>query len=232
MHYFHHVCVFSVENGRGWMLVMFDIVKCAELAGISDCKPLHLHMISQLFLRMSHMTHCVTINVHLVSRACIFICGLTSNFMYVTIKCLLNYLLTYVFPVENGRGCLHFHISDITFTSMAWRANLGAVGSGACAGRWVYTGNNGLVGLVVTESHTWHHLSTWPCGYGVGLKIRRSGVQLSVLVICRGFRLTSYCFGPPSSNGYLVHRSRIGSIATGCIGTRLASWKVKSEEHV
>ena len=37
--------------------------------------------------------------------------------------------------------------------------------------------------------------------------------------------------GPPSHNGYLVHRSKVGSIAAGCIGAHLASEKVESVEH-
>ena len=40
-----------------------------------------------------------------------------------------------------------------------------------------------------------------------------------------------HCLGPPSHNGYLVHRSKVGSIAAGCIGTQLARGKVKSVEH-
>ena len=40
-----------------------------------------------------------------------------------------------------------------------------------------------------------------------------------------------HCFGPPSRNGYLVHRSKVGSIVAGCIGAQLARGKVKSVEH-
>ena len=40
-----------------------------------------------------------------------------------------------------------------------------------------------------------------------------------------------HCLGPPSRNGYLVHRSKVGSIVAGCIGTHLARAKVKSVEH-
>ena len=39
------------------------------------------------------------------------------------------------------------------------------------------------------------------------------------------------CFSPPSRNGYLVHRSKIGSIVAGCIGCHLARGKVKSVQH-
>ena len=39
------------------------------------------------------------------------------------------------------------------------------------------------------------------------------------------------CLGPPSCNGYLVHRSKVGSIVAGCIGAHLARGKVKSVEH-
>ena len=37
-----------------------------------------------------------------------------------------------------------------------------------------------------------------------------------------------HCFGLSSRNGYLVHRSKVGSIVAGCIGAR---GKVKSVEH-
>ena len=40
-----------------------------------------------------------------------------------------------------------------------------------------------------------------------------------------------HCLGPPSRNGYLVHRSKVGSIVAGCIGAHLARGKVKSVEH-
>ena len=40
-----------------------------------------------------------------------------------------------------------------------------------------------------------------------------------------------HCLGPPSGNGYLVHRSKVGSIFTGCIGAHLARGKVESVEH-
>ena len=33
---------------------------------------------------------------------------------------------------------------------------------------------------------------------------------------------TSHCLGPPSCNGYLVHRSKVGLIVTGCIGAHFA----------
>ena len=40
-----------------------------------------------------------------------------------------------------------------------------------------------------------------------------------------------HCSGPPSHNGYLMHRSQVGSIVAGCIGAHLARGKVKSVEH-
>ena len=40
-----------------------------------------------------------------------------------------------------------------------------------------------------------------------------------------------HCLGPPSRNGYLVHKSKVGSTVAGCIGTHLARGKVKSVEH-
>ena len=39
------------------------------------------------------------------------------------------------------------------------------------------------------------------------------------------------CPCPPSHNGYLVHRYKVGSIAAGCTGAHLARGKVKSVEH-
>ena len=41
-----------------------------------------------------------------------------------------------------------------------------------------------------------------------------------------------HCLGPPRHNGYLVHRSKVGSIVAGCIGAQLARGKVKSVEHM
>ena len=40
-----------------------------------------------------------------------------------------------------------------------------------------------------------------------------------------------HCLSPPSHNGYLVHRSKVGSIVAGCIGAHVARGKVKSVEH-
>ena len=40
-----------------------------------------------------------------------------------------------------------------------------------------------------------------------------------------------HCLGPPSRNGYLVHRSKVGSISAGCNGAHLARGKVKWVEH-
>ena len=41
----------------------------------------------------------------------------------------------------------------------------------------------------------------------------------------------SHCLIPPRRNGYPMHRSKVGSIVAGCIGTYLARGKVKSVEH-
>ena len=40
-----------------------------------------------------------------------------------------------------------------------------------------------------------------------------------------------HCLGPTSRNGYLVHRSKVGSMVAGCISGHLARGKVKSVEH-
>ena len=42
---------------------------------------------------------------------------------------------------------------------------------------------------------------------------------------------TPHCHGPPSHNGYLVHRFKVGSIVEGCIGAHLARGKVKFVEY-
>ena len=42
----------------------------------------------------------------------------------------------------------------------------------------------------------------------------------------------AHCLGPNSRNGYLVHRSKVGSIIAGCVGAHLARGKVKSVEFV
>ena len=77
----------------------------------------------------------------------------------------------------------------------------------------------------------WEHVAHW---IGCWLKIRRSAVQFPVLVMCKKYRANCipHCFGPPSCNGYLVHRSKVGSIVAGCIGAHLERGKVKSVEHV
>ena len=41
-----------------------------------------------------------------------------------------------------------------------------------------------------------------------------------------------HCLVPPSRNGYLVHRSKVGSIVAGCIGANLSRGKIKFVEHV
>ena len=41
-----------------------------------------------------------------------------------------------------------------------------------------------------------------------------------------------HCFGPPSRNWFLVHRSKVGSTVAGCIGAHLERGKVMSVEHV
>ena len=40
-----------------------------------------------------------------------------------------------------------------------------------------------------------------------------------------------HCIGPPSHDGHLVQRSKVGSIVAGCIGAHLARGKVMSLEH-
>ena len=46
-----------------------------------------------------------------------------------------------------------------------------------------------------------------------------------------GKRNIPHCLGPPSRSGYLVHRSKVGSIGAGCIGTQLVGEKAKCVEH-
>ena len=40
-----------------------------------------------------------------------------------------------------------------------------------------------------------------------------------------------HCLSQSSRNWYLVHRSKVGSIAADCIGAHLARGKVRSVEH-
>ena len=77
----------------------------------------------------------------------------------------------------------------------------------------------------------WEHVAQW---IGCWLKIRRSAVRFPVLpcVKVSGKLCIPHCFSPPSRNGYLVHRSKVGSIVAGCIGTHLERGKVMSVEHV
>ena len=81
----------------------------------------------------------------------------------------------------------------------------------------------------------------WPCWEGACGPLDRAldssseglGVDSQswpcVEVSCK-FRIP-HCLGPPSHNGYLVHRSNIESIVAGCNGAHLARGKVKSVEH-
>ena len=66
------------------------------------------------------------------------------------------------------------------------------------------------------------------------LGLVRSGIQFSVLAMCKSVRQTWYStLGIlPSCNGFQVHTSKFGSIVTGCIGAHLVREKVKSVEHV
>ena len=72
-----------------------------------------------------------------------------------------------------------------------------------------------------------------PVDRALDSKIIRSGVQFPVLAMCRSVGQTSipHCLSPPSCNGYLVHRSKVGSIVAGCNGAHLTRGKVRSVEH-
>ena len=78
---------------------------------------------------------------------------------------------------------------------------------------------------------TKHDMRTYICGsmrpsvYGVGPKIRRSGVRFPVNFV---FHTASVHLGWYS--WYLVHKSKVGSIVLGCIGAHLARGKVMSVE--
>ena len=52
--------------------------------------------------------------------------------------------------------------------------------------------------------------------------IRRSGVRFPFLLMCRketsGKFHIPHCLSSPSHNGYLVHRSKVGSIVVSCCG--------------
>ena len=76
----------------------------------------------------------------------------------------------------------------------------------------------------------WEHVAQW---LGFGLKIRGLGFDSKSwpCVEVSGKLRTPHCLGPPSRNGYLVHRSNLRSIVAGYIGVHLARRKVKSVER-
>ena len=86
-----------------------------------------------------------------------------------------------------------------------------------------------LPNTAFNQSHS-YHVAKW---IRVGLKVRRSGVysQCWPCVEMPGKLQIPHCLGPPSHNGYLVHRSKVGSIVAGCTGSHLARGKVKAVEH-
>ena len=61
-------------------------------------------------------------------------------------------------------------------------------------------------------------LYTWPSGQSVGFKIRGVGFnsQCWSCVDVLGKLCIPHCLGPPSCNGYLVHRSKVRSTVAGC----------------
>ena len=99
-------------------------------------------------------------------------------------------------------GCLA-HLNSIGWATLAiWAINK-------------YSFNNSTVERILFSM--WG-IVKYDSGLGVGFKIGRSGVQILVLVMCGSVRQTAYStlLGPPSCNGYLVHRSKVGSIVAGC----------------
>ena len=54
--------------------------------------------------------------------------------------------------------------------------------------------------------------------------------QCWALVKVAGKLHIPHCLSPPSRNGYLVHRFKVGSVVADCIGAHLAKGKVKSVE--
>ena len=71
----------------------------------------------------------------------------------------------------------------------------------------------------------WKRSAKWK--QGIGLEIKRSGVQSQCwsYIEVLGKLCVPHCLGPPSFDGYLVHKSEVGSILAGCIGTHLARGK-------
>ena len=74
------------------------------------------------------------------------------------------------------------------------------------------------------------------CGpVGRALDSRLEGLrfdsQCSPCVEVSGKLCIPHCLGPPCHNGYLVHRSKVGSVVAGYIGDHLARGMVKSVEH-
>ena len=76
----------------------------------------------------------------------------------------------------------------------------------------------------------WEHVAQWIGRWTQDQKVwgRFPGVAM-----CRsvGKLHIPHCLSPPRLNGYLVHRSKVGSIVAGCIGAHLARGKVQSVEH-
>ena len=62
----------------------------------------------------------------------------------------------------------------------------------------------------------------------IGFNIRRSGFdsQCWSCVEVLGKLHISHCLGPPSRNGYLVHRSKVGSIVAVCCAPTATAGKV------
>ena len=83
-----------------------------------------------------------------------------------------------------------------------------------------------LLLLIMYLSHKAKWKGHWTRSEGLGFDF-----QCWLCVQVSGKLRILHSLGPNSYNGYLVHRSEVGSIVAGCIGTHLTRGKVKSEEH-
>ena len=102
----------------------------------------------------------------------------------------------------------------------------------------VYLNKTVSCALSSVKSYTTIYLPTYVRSCGLVDRVldsRSEGLgvdsQCWLCVEVSGELCISHCLGPPSRNGYLVHRSNVGSIVAGCIGTHRARGKVKSVEH-
>ena len=82
-------------------------------------------------------------------------------------------------------------------------------------------GNNNIFPHYIWNNVTYHHLNLGTCGQvDRALDSRSEGLgfdsQCWPCVEVSGKLCIPHCLGPPSRNGYLVHKFKVGSIVAGC----------------